>query len=134
MTGLTERLERQAAVLEWVERTFGHDVAWHPGERLARFVEEALELAQACGMEQSDVQSLAAHVYAKPPGRIEREFGGVGITLLGLAAVYGVHADECEAAELERVLAIDPSTFVTRHNAKAKAGIARWATTQEPRG
>lgn len=127
MAALPERLARQSAVTRWTADTFGHDNAHHRGERVARFTEEALELAQAGGFTLEDLMLLAQHVFAKPPGTVSQEIGGVGVTLLSLAEAHGLDADACEAAEFERVRAIDTATFIVRHNKKAEAGVARWA-------
>lgn len=114
---------RQAGIAEWVRRTFG-SATMTLEERAMRFAEEAIELAQAAGLTEERVRAIVAHVYKKPAGEIGSEVGGVGITLLALAAVADVSADKEEVRELYRVLAIPRDYFQKRHNAKAEAGIA----------
>ncbi len=118
-----KRDERQAVVGEWARRCFG-DAAMTIDERIARFVEEAIELAQSVGFPAAGFERLIKYVYARPPGRIPQEIGGVGMTLLALCEVVELSADECEEVEFNRIMAIDPTHFRVRHNAKAAAGIA----------
>lgn len=124
-TALVDRDSRQAQVIRWCARTFGEAVAVDKRERAERFLEEALELAQACGVDVARVSSISRHVYSKPVGEIDQEIGGVGVTLLALAENYGISADMAERNELTRVLRKDPAHFRARQDAKAAAGVAR---------
>jgi hypothetical protein len=124
----SNRAARQERTAAWIARTFGPELM-APTERIARFVEEAIELAQACGLPREAIGRIADHIYAKPVGDPAQEFGGVGVTLLGLAASLGLDADALELAELTRVEAIPPEYFRARHNRKADAGIAQHTTT-----
>lgn len=117
------RAFRAALVYDWVMRTFGGDNAVR-SERIDRFVEEALELAQACGMPAARVTTLLAHVYGKPVGTVAQEIGGVGMTLLALGRAHDIDPEQEEVRELLRVLALDPAHFRARHNRKADAGVA----------
>jgi hypothetical protein len=117
------RDDRQRRVLTWVRETFGENTT-AANERASRFLEEAIELAQAQGLTSDAVLALVQHVYSKPPGNPEQEAGGVGVSLLGYCAAAGFSADSAELAELNRILAIDPNHFRKRHNAKADAGVA----------
>ena len=120
---MTTRDERQLAVLHWVADTFGVSTLTRE-ERMRRFVEEAVELAQSEHLSREAVVAVVDHVYGKPPGDPSQEVGGVGVTLLAYCAVRGFSADAEEVREFERVRAIDPAHFRARHNAKAVAGIA----------
>lgn len=71
-------------------------------ERAARFLEEALELAQACGMPPHIANSLVDYVFHRPMGGIHQEIGGVMVTLGGLAACAGLDMDNCGEIELKR--------------------------------
>lgn len=117
------RNERQQAAFSWVQKTFGASNA-HPRERARRFIEEAIELAQAEGLTSTEVQNVVTHVYGKKPGDPQQEAGGVGVTLLAYCESKGFSADKAELAEFERVSAIDVEYFRRRHDAKAVAGIA----------
>ncbi len=120
------RDELQITILKWVRDTFG-EATCDPRERVLRFLEEAIELAQAEGVHRADATRVLDHVYNKVPGDPVLEVGGVGVTLLSYCAVKRISADEAERVEAARVFAIDPEEFRKRHNAKAAAGIAVWA-------
>lgn len=117
---------RQAAVYAWVKETFG-SATLNTKERALRFIEEAIELAQAEGLSKEQTRSVLDHVYAKPPGSIESEVGGVGVTLLGYCEAKGLSAEHEEVKEADRVSNIDPAYFRERHDKKAKAGIAAFS-------
>lgn len=59
-----------------------------------RFVEEAIELAQALAIAEHDVNEVARKVYHKPPGKVAQEFGGVYTTLAALAECVNEDLDE----------------------------------------
>ena len=114
---------RQRDVLAWARATFGEDGVTRR-ERVRRFLEEAVELAQAEGMPWVDVTDLVTHVYDKPVGDPAQEVGGIGVTLLAYCEVAGLSADAEEAKELARVVALPRSHFQKRQNTKADAGVA----------
>jgi hypothetical protein len=117
------RNARQANVLSWVKRTFGASLLVIE-ERVARLLEEVVELAQAEGLSEEKAHALVAHVYGKPSGAIVQEVGGIGVTLLAYCGAAGISADGCEAAEVARVLALPAEHFRTRQNIKAAAGVS----------
>ncbi len=117
-----ERTLRQRRVEVWVLETFGEGSMSVEG-RILRFVEEAIELAQACGMDPARIAQLTEYVYARPVGDIEQEMGGVGTCLLALAQAVGVDADTAEVRELSRAMRMPLDEIRTRHQAKVEAGI-----------
>lgn len=118
------RDERQARVRAWTTATFGGKVADDTGERAHRFIEEALELAQACGVSIEKVSAIAERVYSRSVGDLSQEIGGVGVTLLALCENVGVSAEAEECRELERVLSIPPERFRAKQAEKARAGTS----------
>lgn len=116
------RSKRQLRIISWVRATFG-EAALGLEERTMRFIEEAAELAQACGLSQEAVLRIVHHVYGRPVGEPAQEAGGVGCTLLALCEVLGIDADELEDNELRRVVEKPKSHFQARQNAKADAGV-----------
>jgi NTP pyrophosphatase (non-canonical NTP hydrolase) len=119
----TNRNTRQRKIIEWANNTFGKATGSNTGERISRFVEEALELAQAAGMDRTSVLSLVDYVYSRPVGEIQQEMGGVGVSLLAFAEHMGISADEAEHDEFIRVTSKDAAHFQARQNAKANAGV-----------
>lgn len=117
------RCERQAEVLSWVRSTFGPESVT-VGERILRFLEEAIELAQAEDVPVWMARRLLEHVYSKLPGDPCQEAGGVGVTLLAYCEAAHICATQAEIDEFRRVKALPVEHLRARHNLKAGAGIA----------
>jgi len=118
------RRERQRQVYDWTLRCFGN-IAIDLEERATRQLEEAIELAQCEGLPRQLCHSLIDYVYSKEPGKANQEVGGIAITLLAYCEAKGLDADECEVAELNRILSKTSEHFRERQNAKASNGVAR---------
>lgn len=78
-------------------------IAGDPVERNHRFVEEALELAQACGCSASEAHQLVDYVYGRPVGEKAQEVGGVMVTLAALCLAQGLDMHEAGEIELARI-------------------------------
>lgn len=113
---------RQAAVMAWALEAFGPD-DFELQQRALRFFEEAVELAQAVNMPEGQAHALVSYIYARPPGTVAQEAGGVAVGLLALCEVARLSADVCEADELMRVLTLPPDHFRKRNAAKNAAGF-----------
>lgn len=118
-----ERDARQDRVEAWVQACFG-PAAVHPYERAERVLEEALELAQTENVSMSRIWAIAQAVYDKAPGTHGQEAGGLGTCLLAYCQSRGISADGAELKELERITALPPEHFRTRHAAKVESGLA----------
>ena len=95
----------QPRVAAWVRACFGETIAMDAVERNHRFLEEALELAQACGCSQSEAHQLVDYVYGRPVGERAQEVGGVMLTLAALCAAQGLDMHGAAELELKRVWA-----------------------------
>lgn len=115
--------DRAGAFLQWALETFG-DIALDPRERVLRFLEEAIELAQAARIDAQTILAIVDRVSARPLGDLPREIGQCLVTLELLARVFGIDADQEATAELARVKAIPRSEWTRRHQAKVVLGIA----------
>jgi hypothetical protein len=89
----------QERVKDWIIGTFGEGVIVDMPERLHRFIEEAIELAQALEMPKDDIIRQIVRTYSRPSGEPFQEIGGVMVTLNGLATAAGI--DVLAAAETE---------------------------------
>lgn len=78
---------------------FGADVAADQVERNHRFLEEALELAQACACTAEEAYQLVDYVFGRPTGEPRQETGGVMLTLAALCNAHGI--DMAIAGETE---------------------------------
>lgn len=93
----------QYRVQVWMRACFGHAISKDRVERNHRFLEEALELVQACGCTPSEAHQLVDYVYGRPIGIKEQEVGGVAVTLAALCDAHDIDMDECGEAELRRI-------------------------------
>ena len=117
------RDERQAAIFAWAKAAFSVEEATSLPQRGLRLLEEAIEAFQACGGGEEKAHELVSFVFGRPPGEIGQELGGVGVTLIALAAAAGVSADAEEQREVARVLAEPINEFTQRNKAKNDAGF-----------
>lgn len=92
----------QSRVEKWLEACFPASVRSDRGERTHRFLEEALELAQANGCSRDDAFALVDYVFGRPSGQPEQEVGGVMVTLASLCSASNINMDDAGNRELER--------------------------------
>lgn len=86
-------LSFQQRVGVWVQQAFGTVLRYNQKQRSQRFLEEALELAQANDLSKQDALDLVDYTYGRPVGVAAQEVGGVMITLAAL----------CDASEINMV-------------------------------
>jgi hypothetical protein len=82
---------------------FGPAISADTQERNHRFLEEALELVQACGAAQSEAHQLVDYVYGRPVGDPFQEVGGVMITLAALCLAQQLNMHIAGEVELSRI-------------------------------
>jgi NTP pyrophosphatase (non-canonical NTP hydrolase) len=92
----------QQRVEEWLAACFPPAARANRDERTHRFLEEALELAQANGCSRQNAQMLVDYVYSRPEGRPEDEVGGVLVTLASLCSATQIDMNDEGDRELER--------------------------------
>lgn len=92
----------QRRVEQWLEACFPPSVCSDRQERTHRFMEEALELAQASGCSREDAHSLVDYVFGRPDGDPELEAGGVMVTLAALCSASGIELESAADRELKR--------------------------------
>jgi hypothetical protein len=109
----------QHRVEEWLEACLPESARRDQLERTFRFLEEALELAQANGCPREDALTLIDYVYGRPHGRPDEEVGGVMVTLAGLCSALAIDMNDAGSRELQRNWArIDE--IRTKHGAKPR--------------
>ena len=92
----------QQRVADWMAACFPPSASLDREERVYRFLEEALELAQSSGCSRKDAHLLVNYVFSRPVGLPELEVGGVMVTLAGLCAAAGIDMNDAANHELER--------------------------------
>ncbi|MCZ8104029.1 MAG: hypothetical protein O9972_39810 [Burkholderiales bacterium] len=96
-------LSFQARVKPWLDACFGAEIAIDKVERNYRFLEEALELVQATGLNRDEAHRLVDYVFNREPGDPRQEAGGVMTTLAALCLAHHLDMHECGEIELARV-------------------------------
>jgi len=93
----------QQRVHPWLMTCFGPKISADRHERNHRFLEETLELVQACGCSADEAHQLVDYVYGRPVGEKDQEVGGVMITLAALCLANGLDMHEAGERELARI-------------------------------
>ena len=88
----------QQDVEDWSNACFGPERLDDQHLTAVRFVEEALELAQAAGVTQREVTQVSQYVFNRPVGEMRNEVGGTYITLANLCNSFVI---DMEAAARE---------------------------------
>ena len=101
MTDIEEKF--QARVQPWMQACFGPEISADKTERNQRFLEEALELVQACGATADGCHKMVDYVFARKVGAADQEVGGVMVTLAALCQVHGLDMDDAGERELARI-------------------------------
>jgi len=96
-------MSRQSLVAAWSRRVLGDKAAFDVRERALRVLEEAIELAQACGVDVEAAHKLVDYVFARPVGNTAQEIAGLFVTAYSCAAAIGVEADAVFSEEWERI-------------------------------
>ncbi|WP_411839555.1 hypothetical protein [Paracoccus sp. ME4] len=109
----------------WVRQAFGRNSLESPIERAQRILEEAAELAQAVGLPASQARSVITDVYAREPGDVGQEVGGLMVCIGALCEGLGVDMAAATEREMSRVEAPAVIAKCRRKNAdKAARGVS----------
>lgn len=92
----------QHATWRWLLACLGPDIAKDRDERNYRFLEEVLELVQACGATKEDAIKLVDYVFDRPVGEKANEVGGVMTTLAVLCTAHGISLENSSLTEHQR--------------------------------
>ena len=105
---MQERVRAETAfqdrVKPWLLECFGPVIAADKLERCDRFIEEALELVQACDYDQARAHDLVDYVFGRPIGEPSQEVGGVMVTLAALCLAHHLDMQGAGETELARIL------------------------------
>jgi len=101
-TAVQHKAPWQDRVHSWMRVCFGELIAANRIERNHRFLEESLELVQACGCTQSEAHQLVDYVFGRPVGEIQQEIGGAMVTLAALCNANLIDMETAGDTELAR--------------------------------
>ncbi len=104
----------QLRALQWMSTCFPDAKSKRVEQRALRFLEEAIELAQAVGVTAEQAALLTKQVYDKPVGEARFELGAVMVTLSGVACACTEDLASC--AENELTWCIEHSADIQRKN------------------
>jgi hypothetical protein len=93
----------QEQVHMWMLKCFGKEIAADGIERNHRFLEESIELVQACGCTASEAHQLVDYVFGRPIGEKAQEVGGVMVTLAALCQAQTIDMKRAGDTELTRI-------------------------------
>ena len=93
----------QQRVHPWLMACFGPEISADTVERNHRFLEEAIELVQACDCSREDAHKLVDYVFDRPVGERHQEVGGVMITLAALCLAQNLDMHQAGEDELARI-------------------------------
>lgn len=93
----------QQRVRPWMMTCFGEVISADREERNHRFLEEALELVQACGCSADEAHQLVDYVFGRPMGEKSQEVGGVMVTLAALCLAHDMDMHASGETELARI-------------------------------
>jgi hypothetical protein len=102
-TTAMQAADLQSRVQPWLLACFGAEISRDKIERNHRFLEEALELVQACGCTGSEAHQLVDYVFGRTVGEPSQEAGGVMITLAALCLAQDMDMHEAGETELRRI-------------------------------
>ena len=115
-------MKPQRIAFAWAMKTYG-SVVRSTRYQAFRFIEEALELAQAMGLSREDVIRVVDHVFSRPQGDTYVGVGDVRLTLDILAETQEIDSDECYEGCMIRVLALDPAKMREKDKMKIEKGL-----------
>lgn len=93
----------QDGLVEWATYAFGRETIDDQRQRAMRCLEEAVELAQALGVDEAACHRQVVHTFGRPVGDPAQEVAGVINGALMAAESIGVDGLLVAEAELERV-------------------------------
>lgn len=96
-------MKNQSRIHKWMKRVFTQQEIDNAPERSLRLAEEAIEYAQACGIDTTTLHRLVDYVMQRPPGEPEKELAGVLVTAYAAGVSIGANVDTAFEIELHRI-------------------------------
>lgn len=107
-------------VSAWAKECFGSNYVEDTSERNLRFLEEAIELVQACDFTQDEAHRVVDYVYGRQSGEVGQEVGGVVLTLILLCKARGIQISVETEKELKRIES-QKEEIISKQNMKPRA-------------
>lgn len=113
----------QERIADWVRSRLGLHYM-HPRERAMRLLEEAIELAQAEGINVERCHNQVNHVYNRPKGEPEMEAAGVAVCLLAWCNARSKNLFALAAEEIARIESKSLAEIRSSLKRKTDAGLS----------
>lgn len=101
-TDFTTATTFQDRVVPWLTSCFSSEIIESTKERGYRFLEEAVELVQAGGLNLKECLDIVAYVYSRPIGDLNQEVGGTMVTLAAFCHTHKLDMHDLAQVELDR--------------------------------
>lgn len=119
----------QLDVVSWWRDTFLQSVRSDPQARAYKFLEEAIEFAQAAGVERDDADLMVHYVYGREKGIPFEEAGDAFFTLAVAAEAFGFQLSQAGITRFEYA---QENVVQVREADKTKPKIGkRWRKSNE---
>lgn len=116
-------MNHQERVAVWLDQVFDAEERANTKERSLRVVEEAIELAQACGADEATVHRLVEYIFERPVGEPAKELAGVMVTVYAAAESLGESADARFDEEMHRIWRPEVRDRVRRRQVEKRARL-----------
>jgi hypothetical protein len=116
-------MNNQSRIASWVRIVFDEATSKNAPERSLRVAEEAIELAQACGIDAEALHRLVDYVCGRPVGEPAKEIAGCLVTVYAAAEALGVDAQEQFEIELSRIHQPEVIDRVRRRQAEKREAM-----------
>lgn len=93
----------QKRIAQWITACLGEECWDDMDDRTIRFLEEAVELAQALGISEAAAHRVVNYVYDREIGEPPQEIAGAFLTLANVATCHNFDMTELAEKELARV-------------------------------
>lgn len=117
-------MNNQARVTEWAGKVFTEAELCDIPERALRVLEEAGELAQACGVTVEQAHKLIDYVFSRDTGMPDNEVAGTMVTLYALCAVMGIMAQGTFEREIKRINTTEVIERVRRRQKEKREAVS----------
>lgn len=115
----------QRRIEAWVRNVFTRQEAFNIPERALSVAEEAIELAQACGVTRGQLHRLVDYVMNRPVGYAEKEIAGVMTTTYAIASALHIEANLMLECEIQRINTPDVMARVRERLTEKREAMGR---------
>ena len=117
----------QQVIKKWLLEVLGYMHVYNKEERALRFLEEAVELVQACGIQRDKALRVLEYVYDRPIGKASQEIGGAQLTLYALGEALGI---DIQSVCVQEILRVHKPEVIERVRSRQEEKLAAFVTSE----